>query len=92
MENKINIAELLKDCPRGMELDCTIWDSEAKVFLNGVLDYDDFSYPIEVTVKYNGTEYIKSFNKYGAFKGSMMAVYRILRCNPFSKGGYDPVP
>ena len=27
MENKINIAELLKDCPQGMELDCTIWDN-----------------------------------------------------------------
>jgi len=29
--------------------------------------------------------------KYGAFKGSIMAVYRIIRCNPFCKGGYDPV-
>lgn len=27
MENKINIAELLKDCPKGMELDCAIWDN-----------------------------------------------------------------
>ena len=27
MENRINIAELLKDCPKGMELDCTIWDN-----------------------------------------------------------------
>lgn len=30
--------------------------------------------------------------KYGAFKGGWMAVSRVLRCNPFSKGGYDPVP
>jgi len=30
--------------------------------------------------------------KYGVFKGSFLAVKRILRCNPFSKGGYDPVP
>ncbi|MGE5627101.1 MAG: membrane protein insertion efficiency factor YidD [Solirubrobacterales bacterium] len=29
--------------------------------------------------------------KYGALKGGFMAFYRILRCNPFSKGGYDPV-
>jgi len=29
--------------------------------------------------------------KYGALRGSIMAVWRILRCNPFSKGGYDPV-
>jgi len=30
--------------------------------------------------------------KYGAFKGSIMAVWRVLRCNPFNEGGYDPVP
>ena len=30
--------------------------------------------------------------KYGAIKGSWMAFKRILRCNPFSHGGYDPVP
>lgn len=30
--------------------------------------------------------------KYGAVKGSLMAVWRVLRCNPFNPGGYDPVP
>jgi putative membrane protein insertion efficiency factor len=30
--------------------------------------------------------------KYGALKGSVMAAWRILRCNPFNPGGYDPVP
>lgn len=30
--------------------------------------------------------------KYGAIKGGWMGFRRILRCNPFSKGGYDPVP
>lgn len=30
--------------------------------------------------------------KYGALKGGWMAVWRVLRCNPFSKGGYDPLP
>jgi putative membrane protein insertion efficiency factor len=30
--------------------------------------------------------------KYGALKGSVMAVWRVLRCNPFNKGGFDPVP
>ena len=29
--------------------------------------------------------------KYGAIKGSLMAVWRVLRCNPFNPGGYDPV-
>ncbi len=35
---------------------------------------------------------IEALEKYGAFKGSLLAIWRILRCNPFSKGGYDPVP
>ena len=30
--------------------------------------------------------------KYGALKGSAMAVWRVLRCNPLNPGGYDPVP
>lgn len=30
--------------------------------------------------------------KHGAIKGSLMATWRIMRCNPFNKGGYDPVP
>lgn len=31
-------------------------------------------------------------NEMGLFKGLILAFFRILRCNPFSKGGYDPVP
>jgi len=30
--------------------------------------------------------------KHGAVKGTGMAVWRVLRCNPFNPGGYDPVP
>lgn len=30
--------------------------------------------------------------KYGALKGGVMAAWRVLRCNPFNPGGYDPVP
>lgn len=29
---------------------------------------------------------------HGIFKGCLLAAWRILRCNPFSKGGWDPVP
>ena len=35
---------------------------------------------------------IEAINKYGALKGGLLTIWRILRCNPFSKGGYDPVP
>lgn len=34
---------------------------------------------------------IEAYEKYGFFKGSYLSVYRILRCNPFNKGGYDPL-
>jgi uncharacterized protein len=30
--------------------------------------------------------------KYGALKGGLMAAWRLLRCNPFNPGGFDPVP
>ena len=35
---------------------------------------------------------LEAVEKYGAVKGSWLAAKRILRCNPFHKGGYDPVP
>ena len=39
------------------------------------------------------SEYAQTaIERYGALKGGRMAAWRILRCNPFSKGGYDPVP
>jgi putative membrane protein insertion efficiency factor len=35
---------------------------------------------------------IEAIEKYGALKGTYLTCKRILRCNPFAKGGYDPVP
>ena len=35
---------------------------------------------------------LEAIQKYGALKGGLLAAWRIIRCNPFSKGGYDPVP
>ena len=34
---------------------------------------------------------IDAINEYGSFKGSIMAIKRIFRCNPFGESGYDPV-
>ena len=34
---------------------------------------------------------IEAINEYGSIKGTYLTIKRILRCNPFSKGGYDPV-
>jgi len=33
----------------------------------------------------------QAIEKHGAFKGTGMAVWRLMRCNPLSKGGVDPV-
>lgn len=35
---------------------------------------------------------LEAIQLHGFFKGSILAIWRILRCNPFSKGGIDPVP
>ena len=35
---------------------------------------------------------IEAIQKRGAFVGTLLSIWRILRCNPLCKGGYDPVP
>ena len=35
---------------------------------------------------------LDALEQYGALRGGWMSAKRILRCNPFHKGGYDPVP
>ena len=47
-----------------------------------------------VHCKYEPTcsEYTKqAIEKYGVIKGTLLGIKRILKCNPFSKGGYDPL-
>jgi putative membrane protein insertion efficiency factor len=34
---------------------------------------------------------MEAVERYGLFRGSLMATARVLRCHPFAKGGYDPV-
>ncbi|HIT71747.1 MAG TPA: membrane protein insertion efficiency factor YidD [Candidatus Scatovivens faecipullorum] len=49
---------------------------------------------LKTSCKYYPTcsEYTKqAIEKYGVVKGILKGIKRILRCNPFSKGGYDPL-
>ena len=34
---------------------------------------------------------VQAVQSYGILRGTVLAVWRLLRCNPFSRGGYDPV-
>ncbi|MBT4466678.1 MAG: membrane protein insertion efficiency factor YidD [Planctomycetes bacterium] len=43
----------------------------------------------EPTCSHYGLEALKI---HGAFKGFVLMTWRILRCHPFCKGGFDPVP
>ncbi len=35
---------------------------------------------------------VESIERFGALRGTLLAAWRLLRCNPFSHGGFDPVP
>ncbi len=67
-----------------------------KLFIFFIRMYQKFISPLKgkSTCKFYPTcsQYsIEAIEKHGVLKGGLMSVWRILRCNPFSKGGYDPV-
>lgn len=69
-----------------------------KFFLWLINKYKEYISPIfeyfGVHCKYYPTcsEYAKqAINKYGLIKGTALSIKRFFKCNPFSKGGYDPV-
>ena len=61
MENKINIADILKDCPKGMELDCTMY--------NGVVTLEQVqplhTYSIKIRVKCGDESFTNVLTEYG---------------------------
>lgn len=68
-----------------------------RIFIFFIKVYRKFISPLKYksSCKYYPTcsQYaIESYEKHGFIKGTFLTIWRILRCNPFSKGGYDPVP
>ena len=68
-----------------------------KIMIHMIRFYQKYLSPLKVRTHciYTPTcsQYaIEALEKYGALKGSLLAIWRIVRCNPFSKGGYYPVP
>ena len=69
-----------------------------KIFITFIYFYKKTLSPIfehlGIKCKYypSCSEYTKqAIEKYGIIKGIFLGIKRILRCNPFSKGGYDPL-
>jgi len=69
-----------------------------KIFITLIHVYKRFLSPVfqkmGIRCKYypSCSEYTKqAIEKYGVIKGVFLGIKRILRCNPFSKGGYDPL-
>lgn len=74
---KINIVELLKDCPSGMELDCTMYEN---VYFDKIYD-EDCLYQIGCYTINDGVRNSINFTKYGKFNTT-----RIAKCVIFPKG------
>ena len=66
-----------------------------KIFIGIIRFYRKYISPLKApSCKFYPTcsQYaIEAIEKKGVIRGSLMALWRILRCNPFSHGGYDPV-
>lgn len=67
-----------------------------KIFIYPIKLYQRFISPLKKTssCRFRPTcsNYaIKAIKKYGVIKGSFLAIKRLLKCNPFNSGGYDPL-
>lgn len=80
MENKINIAEILKDCPQGMELDCTLFDDDVTVIFDGVDVVNEYATIIKITVIHDGNRSKHTLTKYGQWNP-----YKYAKCVIFPK-------
>lgn len=82
---KINIAELLKDCPQGMELDCTMFDDVTFVGVN-----NQRGFPIEIKVNGSHTKYLTKEGCYHRIDCIPSAKCVIFPKNKTTWEGFEP--
>ncbi|MBQ0060014.1 MAG: membrane protein insertion efficiency factor YidD [Lachnospiraceae bacterium] len=67
-----------------------------RIMIGGIKGYRKYISPTKMTkcpyYPTCSTYGLQAVEKYGPLKGGLLALWRILRCNPFSHGGYDPLP
>ena len=78
MKDKINVAELLRDCPKGMELDSTMYEN---VYFDEICDDKDCLYPIRCYIIGDGVRNPFYLTKYGEFN-----IMEVAKCVIFPKG------
>lgn len=69
---KINVAELLKDCPKGMELDCALYDD---VTLSEVSDNRDYKFPIKIAIGSNRYRHLTKTGGYDIIPESKCVIF-----------------
>jgi uncharacterized protein len=94
---EVNSPEFYENEPKLSELRLT-WRTFARIPLLGLIRL--YQKVVSPSLPSNTCRFYPSCShygyqaiyKYGAIRGTIMATWRVLRCNPFNPGGYDPVP
>ncbi len=97
MDNEINLEIENQKEPSLRDLPVTFWNLPRIPLLALIRLYQKVVSPTlpEGTCRFypSCSHYgYQAIYKYGVIKGSLMTAWRILRCNPFNRGGFDPVP
>ncbi len=83
--------------PRLRDLPFTVWNIPKFILLGMIRLYQIIvspALPPDTCKFYPSCSHYgyQAIYKYGVLKGTGMAIWRVLRCNPYSSGGFDPVP